>query len=122
MFWRHQFKWEQVHTFAISEWAHHSDHDRDSWDRHPEEEDRECQDEADNRDKGNLPFYLEHKEIVFSSFHDFVVQLRKQAATEVMALKAELAQKKSHTQPLWGFGKTQPGPSSPTQLRLMHQI
>lgn len=37
----------------LSEWAHHSDHDREPGDWQPEEEDRGRQDEAGNRDKGN---------------------------------------------------------------------
>lgn len=37
----------------LSEWAHHSDHDREPWDWQPEEEGRRCQDEAGNRDKGD---------------------------------------------------------------------
>lgn len=48
----------EVNTLPISEWTHHSDPDRDSWDRHPEEEDGGRQDEADNRDKGNFALHL----------------------------------------------------------------
>lgn len=45
-------KW-LIENSWISEWAHHSDHDREPWDWQPEEESRGCQDEAGNRDKGN---------------------------------------------------------------------
>lgn len=44
--------------WLISERAHHSDHDREPWDRQPEEETRGRQDEAGNRDKGDwFSFY-----------------------------------------------------------------